>query len=120
MKEEVLAELRQWAGVLDRWRRIGVQRPRYGAENAMAWKNFRHWFNALSADSHPVLIWGAQELLTSGQEYLSRQYNAYYCRLRRLNNALARWEDHDVDPVQFPTRYTVAARRRLRPGSERR
>lgn len=106
-KSEVLTELREREQSLGRWRSrgMGLQVPRH---DCMYLEEFWAWVRE-ARNGHPVLAWGAQELARVAHEYLRRDYNAYYCRLRRWHNALARWELAGKCPVRQPTRYSIAA-----------
>lgn len=115
-KSEVLAELRLWDGCLAKWRESKRAIPRkytmrlpFGEDPLI--KEFRAW--VLASRKHPVLHWGAQQLTHALSEYIELDYNGYYCRLRRFHRALVRWEEHDTCPIQCPSRYSLADRRRI-------
>lgn len=120
MKQSVLSELRARMQSLVKWR-AGGQGQRGPRHRSMFWIEFRLWKDGLTREDHPVLRWGAGELFESGEEYLRRDYNGYYARLRRLTNALDRWEESGRCPIEEPSHAEQLARltRGLSKGDER-
>lgn len=107
--EAVVHELKVRMRSLMKWRACG--RGGHSARHrSIFWIEFRHWRDGLDGAAPAVLRWGADELFASGEEYLRRDYNAYYTRLRRLEGALDRWERLDVCPIDEPSRYERTAR----------
>lgn len=111
-KIEVLNELRRRVENLQRWRRDGRRRTRYHAPKRTAYyASLRAWSLTVQADrsAHPILRWGADQLLSAADEHAAADYNAARCRLRRFDNALDRWETRNQCPEREPSRYTLAA-----------
>ena len=75
----------------------------------------RRWMNDLLRGTPDIIGWYvARQLWWAADEYLLRDYNASRCRLRRLENALDRWEKRGLCPWANPSTYELAAQERRR------
>lgn len=99
-----LEELRARIAAFRRWRSAG--RWRRSVISDVGVMELERWKRELREGEPDRLAWYvASQLDRAAAEYIRGDYNASRCRVRRLNNALDRWEQRGLCPWAYPSHY---------------